>query len=485
MEELAEFGTLVFVVAAGFSLLLLTSKVTERLAVPAPALFLLGAGVASTLFPQLSEHLSILTVERIATVALLVILLDGGMHVGLRRFRSAAFPIASLGIFGTFGTAAIVAVGAHALLDFDWTTSFILGAALAPTDPAVMFSVLGNREVGGRTGTILEGESGANDPVGIALMIGILEFATGAGASAWVIAEEFAVEMVVGLAVGVAGGLLLLRLMRVSLPNAGLYPLRVLVAGGVVYGAASAVGGSGFLAVFVTGLIVGDARAPYKGEIERFHTALASLAEVTVFVALGLTIDLADLFSGGEWFDGFVITLLLALVARPLVVGLLLLPVRLRVGERMFVMLGGLKGAVPILLAAFALLAGVDGAGRIYNVVFVVVALSILQGATFPLLARRLRVPMREVDPEPWDVSIRLRDEPRDIRRFVARAGARAVGSRIRDLPLGEHTWISLVISDGTARPPRGSYTIEAGDEILAISREDDAALRRLFEGAA
>src|SRR5687767_15487640 len=127
------------------------------------------------------------------------------MHVGWRRLRSSLVPIALLGTVGTFATAAITALGAHYLLGFDWMTAWLIGAALAPTDPAVMFSVLGNREVGGRSGTILEGESGANDPVGIALMIGLLELAIHDDASFWVVVREFAVEMPIGLVVGVAG----------------------------------------------------------------------------------------------------------------------------------------------------------------------------------------------------------------------------------------------------------------------------------------
>jgi potassium/hydrogen antiporter len=489
MDEIAAFGTIVLVVGAGFSLALATSKLTERFPVPAPALFLIAAAVASDFFPEVTTHLgdsAILSVERIAVVALIVILLDGGMHVGWRRFRGSAVPIASLGVLGTFGTAAVVAMFAHVLLDFGWTTSFIVGAALAPTDPAVMFSVLGSREVRGRAGTILEGESGANDPVGIALMIGMLEFATEDDASAWTVVDEFVVEMVVGLAAGIVGGAVLLWLMRrVSLPNEGLYPLRVLGIAGTVYGLASVLHGSGFLAVFVAGLLIGDARAPYKVEIERFHTALASLAEVVVFVALGLTVDLTDVFSSGAWLDGLLLALVLAFVARPLVVGPLLLPTRLRAGERLLVMWGGLKGAVPILLAAFVLIADIDGAQRIYSIVFVVVAFSVIvQGSSLPFVAARLRVPMRVVEPEPWDISIRLRDEPRDLRRFVVTPGSRVVGHAIRDLPLGDETWISMVVHDGQARQARGSYRFEAGDEVLAIASARDApALRHLFEG--
>src|SRR5205807_6400850 len=182
---------------------------------------------------------------------------------------------------------------------------------------------------------------------------------------------------------------------HIELPNAGLYPLRTLAAAGVVYGTASVLHGSGFLAVFVAGLLTGDERTPYKDEIERFFTSLASLAEIVVFVALGLTINLTGL-SLRTWVDGIVLAAVLAFVARPLAVGALLLPARLRIGERLFVIWGGLKGAVPILLAAFVLLAGVDQASRIYDIVFVVVAFSVIvQGTSIPFVAPRLGVPMR------------------------------------------------------------------------------------------
>jgi cell volume regulation protein A len=484
VDEVREFGTIILVVGAGVSLALLTSKLTERFAVPAPALFLIAAATASDLFPELSEALSTKEVERIGVVALVVILFDGGMHVGWGRFRSALGPITSLGILGTFGTAAAMAVLAHVLLGFDWTTAGLLGAALAPTDPAVMFSVLGNREIGGRSGTILEGESGANDPVGIALMLGMIEFALHDDGSLWTIAKEFALEMPIGLAVGVVGAMALRWLMtRVSLPNEGLYPIRALAAALIIYGAASTIGGSGFLAVFVAGLLVGDIRAPYKSEIERFHVALASLAEIVVFVALGLTIDLGNLLTSRHLVEGLALAVLLAFVARPLVVGLLLLPTRIRPGEKLFVMWGGLRGAVPILLATFVLLAGTDDAERIYDVVFVVVAFSVIvQGSSIPWVASKLRVPMREVELEPWDLSIRLREQPRDVRRFIVEPGSRALDFTIRDLPLSEHAWIALVIRDGAARRPRGSFRLQPDDELLVLADARDVPLlARLF----
>ena len=400
MTELADYGLVVAVGSTVFAFAILSNKLSQRFAVPAPAIFLLAAALFGRLFTRLGDELSIRDVERIAVIALIAILFDGGMRVGWHRFRSALAPIAILGVFGTFATAGLMTVAGRYLFGFDWTLAGILGAALAPTDPAVMFSVLGKREIGGRTATILEGESGVNDPVGIALMIGMLEFATRPEASFWVVVREFAIQMSVGLTIGVAGALLVIEaIRRIELPNAALYPLRTLAASGVIYGLAAIAHGSGFLAVFVAGILVGRAELPEKPDVERFHTSLASLAEIVVFVALGLTVNNVSLGDHSVWLDALLLAALLAFVARPLVVALLLWPTRLRRGERLFVMWGGLKGAVPILLAAVALLENVSGADRIYGIVFVLVAFSVLvQGATIPFAAARLGIPMRSED---------------------------------------------------------------------------------------
>jgi potassium/hydrogen antiporter len=385
----------VLVVAAGCSLALFGRAITDRLAIPSAAVFLLAAAAASDLVPELGDAISFVTVERIGVVALIVILFDGGLDIGWRRFRAAAVPILSLGVLGTFATAGLIAVVAHFLLGFSWITSGLLGAALAPTDPAVTFSVLGGREIRGRTGTILKGESGANDPVGIALMIGMIELATSDDGSFWNVVSEFGIEMTGGVAVGVAGAMLLLPLMRrVPLPSPALYPLLLFAAAGVIYGTATLVHGSGFLAVFVAGILLGDARLPHRAAIDGVLSSLGSLAEITMFVALGLTIDLTDL-AAGDWAEGLALAALLAFAIRPLVVGSLLLPVRLDRGERLFVMWSGLKGAVPILLAALALIGGVDDGEEIYGIVFVVVLFSVLvQGTLVPIVAKRLGVPM-------------------------------------------------------------------------------------------
>jgi cell volume regulation protein A len=403
VSETAEFGRIVLIASVGFAAAIVSSRLSTRLRLPSPALFLIVAAVASDLAPRLGSELSIRDVERIGVVALIVILFDGGMEIGWSSFRGSLMPIVSLGVVGTFAVAGLLALATHGLFDLSWTSSLLVGAALAPTDPAVMFSVLGGREIGGRSGVILQGESGANDPVGIALMLGLLEVATSDGT--WsTIAVSFAVAMTVGLAVGVAGGLALVRLMRrVSLPDAALYPLLTLASAGAIYGLASVLHGSGFLAVFVAGLLIADVRVPFRAEIEHFHTALASLGEIVVFVALGLTVELSSLDARDVVLDGLVVAVLLTLVVRPLVVAVLLAPVQLARGEKVFVAWAGLRGAVPILLAAFALLEGADDARRIYGLVFVVVMFSVVvQGTLVQAVARRTGVPMQRIEQDPW-----------------------------------------------------------------------------------
>jgi cell volume regulation protein A len=485
MTEISDFAGIVLVVTSGFALAVLSTKLTERVPVPAPALFLLAATVVSDIWPGVYEAVEIETVERIAVVALVVILFNGGLDIGWRRFRASAGPILSLGVFGTFATAGLVAVLAHYALGFDWMLAGIVGAAIAPTDPAVMFSVLGRREVAGRSGTILEGEAGVNDPAGIALMLGMIELATHADASFWVVVREFAVEMSIGVALGVLGAFVLLPLLRrLRLPSEGLYPVLTLVLAGALYGVTSLAHGSGFLAVFIAGLFLGDARMPFKGELERFSGSLASLAELVVFVALGLTVDIGGL-TGRVWLEGMVLALALALLARPLVVLLTLGLARLSWAERAFITWSGLKGAVPILLAALALLGNVTGAEHVYGVVFVVVLVSVVgQGTLVPFVARVLDISMRDRPSLPWELSVRLGDEPQPAQEFEVSASSRAAGRAIRDLPLGEHAWVTLVVRDGVATRPGGSLELRAGDRVLLLAEADDLEpLTRLFAG--
>jgi cell volume regulation protein A len=397
MSDATTFASMVLAASLAFLVAVMSSRLSALLRVPAPAVFLVGAAVASNLFPSLAR-IPTETVVRIVTVALVVVLFDGGMHIGWRRFRVAAGPVVWLGVAGTLVTALGITAAARLLFGLPWTESLLLGTALSPTDPAVVFSVLGGKEVGGRAGVLLEGESGANDPVGIALMVALLgAHEAGGGAAFGHGLLEFALQMLVGAAIGVAGGLALRAFMHVKLPNVGLYSMRALASALAVYGVATIAHGSGFLAVLITGILVGDEPVPFRDEIRSIHSSITSLAEIVAFVALGLTVDVLDVFRGRAWLIGLVLAVLLAFVIRPVLGGLVLWPVRLGRGERLFVLWAGLKGAVPILLGLFIVVADVPHASEMYAVIFVVVLFSVVvQGGLVPAVARRQNVPMSD-----------------------------------------------------------------------------------------
>jgi cell volume regulation protein A len=484
VDQARHFALIVSLTAAVGLVTVLSNRLTERLRVPVPLLVLVASAVAVQLFPDLHAPPE-RVVEELLTVALIYILFDGGMHIGWRRFRGSALPIGLAGVLGTFLTAAGGAVLLHYGFDVDWFVALLVATAIAPTDPAVVFSVLGRREISGRSGTVLEGESGANDPVGIALMTSLIAAGSlHAGAFAQV-GVTFLEQMVIGAAIGVVGGGALLWFMRrVSLPGEGLYALRTLASAALLYGLATLAHGSGFLAVFLAGIVIGDERAPFKREIERFHSAVAGLAEIVAFVVLGLTVDLDVVTRADVLVPGLVLAVVVAFVVRPICVGACLVPARLKRNESAFILFAGLKGAVPLLLGEFLLGEHIADAERWYGVVVVVVVFSVLvQGSLTPTAAALLRVPMHPIEPEPWAFSVGLRDEPEGVHRFSVAAGSRAAGHEVGDLPgLPDDAWISVVVRDGTLVNVRGTTVLEPGDEVIVFSDDDNAALRPVFD---
>jgi cell volume regulation protein A len=483
MTGQVQFGLIILVIGLAGTAAVLSNRLSARLRVPAPAFFLVAATIVAQLWPT-AAALPVTTVARVVTVALAVILFDGGMHIGKRRFRTASAAIIWTGTAGTLVTAAGTAVAARYVAGMGWHLALLVGTAVAATDPAVVFSVFGRREIAGRTGVLLEGESGANDPVGIALLTALLAAHGGAGSVAWHVVTEFLVQMAVGVAVGVAGGLALLEFMRrVPLPSEGLYAPRVLACVLVIFGAATVARGSGFLAVLVAGIIIGDESAPYKGEIARFHSSLAAQAEIVAFAMLGLTVRLSELATASAWAYGLALAALLAFVIRPVLGGLVALPVSLTAAERVFFLWTGLKGAVPILLGMAIVESGTADAAFAYHVIFVIVGFSVtVQGGLVPALAHRLRIPLRTIEPEPWSLGVRFSEEPEGLHRYHVAPGSTADGGPVGDLPCGENAWISLVIRAGVLLSVTNDLVLRAGDDVLVLADPDEAAaLERCF----
>jgi cell volume regulation protein A len=449
---------------------ILSGRLSRRLSIPAPAVFLAAAAIYAAVAGDATPPERL--VERIVTVALLCILFDGGMHIGWDRMRASAAPVLLVGVLGTFLTTAAPALAAHLVVGVSWYVALLVGTALAPTDPAVVFSVLGQKEVAGRAGTVLEGESGANDPVGIALLVSLLAAGTLTGGALVHVAAEFALQMGVGAALGLLGGRGLLWLMRrVSLPSEGLYPLRTLAAVLALYGLTTLAHGSGFLAVFVAGIVLGEERAPFKREIERFHGALASLAEIVAFVVLGLTVDLGVLARPDVWLPAVALFVILSAVIRPVLVGICLLPARLGRNETLFVLFAGLKGAVPILLGFLVLHADIPSSQRLYGVVVIVVLLSVvLQGGLVPRVARALDVPMHAIPQQPFALAVRLADDPEHVLRVIVEPGSFADGATVDEVSdrIGsDDVWVNLVVRDQALVHVRGNSRLRAGDEVV------------------
>jgi cell volume regulation protein A len=490
MTDVGPFAQLLLLLSLAAVLAVLSNRLTERIRVPAPALFLAAAAIAAAIVPGLTAPPE-RTVERIVTVALVCVLFDGGMHIGWRRFRAAAAPIVVVGVAGTFLTTAAVATVAHYGFGFSWYVALLLGTAIAPTDPAVVFSILGQREIAGRSSTILEGESGANDPVGIALLVSLLAAGSLSGGAALHVVGEFVLQMGVGAAFGLAGGRALLWFMRrVSLPSEGLYPLRTLACVLVLYGATTVSHGSGFLAVFVAGIVLGDERAPFKREIERFHSALASLGEIVAFVVLGLTVHLVDLTRTDVWVPGLVLGASMAVLIRPVLVGLCLIPAGLSRNEQAFVLFAGLKGAVPILLGSLLLAANIPGADRLYGIIIVVVAFSVVvQGSLVPTVVRALHLPMRVLEPQPWSFGVRLAEEPEGVLRLIVAPGSPAEGKTVENVAdaasdSGDAVdiWVNVLVRRRALVSVRGDTRLAAGDEVLISAEERwHPQLERLF----
>jgi len=391
MDQYVDFFPELALAAALLLAALAAAPLFERIRLPSPAAFL-AVGMAAGLFEIApTADLSVVRLEQVGAVALFVILFQGGLSTGFQAARAAARPVLSLGIVGTVATACGLAVVARFALGLDWSIALLIGVALAPTDPAAVYAVLRGRSGSERARTILEGESGFNDPAAIALMVAVTAAVTAGHASYGHSVVRFAEELGIGLGAGIAGGLLLIWALRATRHLEEGVQAVVVLLGAVLLGALTAtLHGSGFLAVYIAGLLLSDAWARKDGTQHAVPEALSTVAEPLVFVTLGAAF--APLIGLGDIGRGILLTFITVFAIRPLVASACLIGSRLDASDRALVSWGGLKGAVPLLLAGYPALDDFDGADTVAATVLVATAASlVVQGGTLPFVADRAR----------------------------------------------------------------------------------------------
>jgi cell volume regulation protein A len=477
-------GDLNTVVALGGALLLLgvvASKVSVRLGVPALLLFLGVGMLAGVDGPGGIAFDDVGLALNIGVVALAFILFSGGLDTEWRDARTVLAPGMVMATAGVAITAAIVGVVAAVALDLPWSTGLLLGAIVSSTDAAAVFTILRSRAIGlrPRIRHLLELESGSNDPMAAFLTIALLEFALG-DVSAVGLVPLFAAQMGVGALVGyVVARLAVEGINRLRLEFEGLYPVVTVALVGVVYGLTALAGGSGFLAVYVAGLVLGNSHVVHRRSLGRFHDAVAWLAQIAMFLVLGLLVSPSALVD--VVVPALVVAAVLIFVARPLAVALCLAPARFTGREITMVGWVGLRGAVPIILATFPLEAGLPGADVLFNVVFFVVLVSVVvQGTTLPVVAGWLGVtgPVPTAPAYPIE-SVAHPDAGAALHEVNVPAGSRAERCRVFELGLPPDVLIVLIDRDGDVIVPRGETTITAGDKLMVLADLDDLSIVR------
>jgi cell volume regulation protein A len=474
--------------AAGSLLLLsvLASRFARRAGIPAVLLFLaLGMLAGSEGIGRIPfEHYGL--TYRVGTLALVLILFDGGLRTPIDVIRRALAPAVVLATAGVLVTAALLASCAHAL-GFGWLDGLLLGAIVSSTDAATVFSVLrgGRIHLQERVGAVVELESGLNDPTAVILTMvltdaSVLGRSPGAGTVALLILVQLAIGAAVG---GVAGFACRFLIGRVRLRAAGLYPVMTVGLALVAYGVAGLAKGSGFLAVYIAAIVIGSGRLPNRTTLYRTYDFVAWASQIGMFILLGLLVIPSHLEAVAG--VGLALALLLALVARPAAVAACLVPMGFGAREIVLVGWAGLRGAVPIILAVIPVLAGAPRAGRLFDVVFFVVLVSVVvQGGTVRWVARRLRVAVAE--PEIPEAVLEIDStQPLDVELltfWVDRASA-VCGARIADIPFPERSSAMLVVHGGKLFAPKGDTELRVGDHVFVFCPSEDVPTVRLLFG--
>jgi potassium/hydrogen antiporter len=453
---------------------MLASLVAGRLRVPGLLLFLfLGMAIGTDGLGWIDFDDYALA-RRIGIIALALILFEGGLTSGLLEIRPVLAPALSLAVVGTIVTAVVTGLAAALLFDLSTLDGMLLGSVLAATDGAAIFALLRASTLKRRLATTLEGESGFNDPIAVLLVLGFIEWLThdsyGIGDMAVLFVRQLGIGLGIGVVVGVAG---VWVLRRVQLATAGLYPVATLAIAALAFGGADALHGSGFLAVYLAGLALGTVGVPAQQTVTSFHQGLAWLAQVAMFVALGLLVFPSRLDDVAV--RGTVLALVLVLVARPVAVAVATLPARFSWSERLVLSDAGLRGAVPVVLATFPVLAGVGESFQLFDVVFFAVLLStLIQGTTFEPAARLLGATTTEpAMPRPLAEAGTIRRLGAEVLEYPIGDDDAVVGARVRDLGLPREAVVNVIVRGDEAIPPRGSTILRAGDRLHVLLRSE------------
>jgi cell volume regulation protein A len=470
-------GTLILVAGALLALGIGATLVAGRLRVPGLVLFLaLGMLIGSDGFGWIDFGHTLEDVElarTIGVIALALILFEGGLAAGWGEIRPVLWPSLSLALLGTLATAAVVGLAASWLLDLSTLEGLLLGSIVAATDGAAVFSVLRGSSIERRLARVLEAESGLNDPVAIVLVLSFIdaiqEPGFGVFDGVWLCAKQLAIGAVVGL---VAGRLGTEAFQRLRFATTGLYPVASIAAGALAFGVADQLDGSGFLAVYVAGLLLGSARIPARRTVADFHDGLAWVSQIAVFFTLGLLVfpSAFDEIAG----EAILIAIVLMLVARPLATLLATRGSGFSLRESTLLGWAGLRGAVPIVLATFPVIEGVPDARSFFDIVFfVVITSALIQGVTFERLARRMRLTTeRPAVSRPLLEVGTIQRLGAEVLEFPVRPGDAAVGRLVRELGLPREALVNVIVRAEEALLPRGSTEIEAGDRLHILVRE-------------
>jgi cell volume regulation protein A len=410
----------------------------------------------------------------IGVVALALILFEGGLNAGFDEIRPVLGPSIALAFAGTALTAVVTGLAAAALFGFSTKEGLLVGSIIAATDGAAIFALLRESTLRRKLARTLEGEAGLNDAVAVLLVLACIDWLLKPGYDAddalVLLLRQFGLGIAAGAVVGWLG---VQALQRVRLATAGLYPVASLTIAAIAYGAAAALDGSGFVAVYLAGLALGSARIPARQTVANFHQGLGWLAQLSMFLVLGLLVFPSQL--GGVAVEGTALALVLVLVARPLAVVGATVFARYSAAERLMLGWAGLRGAVPVVLATFPVLDHVPGSLEFFNIVFFAVVVStVLQGTTFEPLAKRLGVTTTDPAlPPPLMEAGTVRRLGAEVLEYSIKPDDAIVGARVRDLGLPREAVVNVVVRGEEAIPPRGSTRLRAGDRLNVLIRQE------------